>query len=505
MNPLASPLARKVVGSISRWMPGGLTQHQTILCIGDQWLKVLHATGRGQGRVVDAILAQPIAGMSEEDVFSWLKQAWDARGLEPGDVLLANPSHLTTVRLFALPSTDPNEIRDIVELQAEKHTPYAKEEILTDFLTVESDRSGYSRVLVVISHQDVVHRGLRLVEAMGWPLDRVGFELEGLTNWFRISQHDSTAADTLLADLDGDATALVVLQGGQPHYYRSIGLGAKHLAENPVEGPAKLVAEVQRTLETFEQEGSKLKVSKALLTGQAVRFPGLAPLLQQALDLPASVVSPLDRCPLSEQAAKESEQTTQASVVSLLGLALGASEVDLTPKALKLHRAFELRSRALVKVGCQLIAVLLLLSMLAVGKSYKSERYRAWLRGQFEQVGREAGSISIFVDQMKMVEQWLDSGDDLLESVMELYRQTPEPVRWSALAFTQGEQISLKGTSPEIPQVFDMVAELQKSARFAAVEARRTTKKKVGEQDVTEFEIVCSFRAAETLEGERGP
>ncbi len=173
---------RNVSKKISQWMPTGMVQNITVLSVSGQWLKLLHASGRGSDRKIDTLIAQPVAGMSDEAVLSWLRSAWALRSFEPGDVFIANPAHLTTVRLFTLPSTDSKEIRDIVELQAEKHTPYAKEEILTDFLIIESDPSGYSRVLVIISHQDVVHRGLRLVEGMGWTLDRVGFELEGLTN-----------------------------------------------------------------------------------------------------------------------------------------------------------------------------------------------------------------------------------------------------------------------------------------------------------------------------------
>ncbi|MBI3322555.1 MAG: pilus assembly protein PilM [Candidatus Omnitrophica bacterium] len=473
----------------------------TIVIAGDQWLKVLHASGRGANRKVDALLAHPIAGMSEEEVHAWLKQAWTERGLEPGEVLLANPSHLTTVRLFALPSTDPNEIRDIVELQAEKHTPYAKEEILTDFLVVESDRSGYSRVLVVISHQDVVHRGLRLVEAMGWPLHRVGFELEGLIHWFRAGQ--PVDSDTLVVDIDSETSTLLILQGGRPCYYRSLGIGSKQLAEDPTGGPARMLTEVQRSLETFEQEGQNIKAARVVLTGQAGRFPDLGASLQQALSLPSAVVPSTEKSSLAERALKDAEQAQQVSLASLLGLAMGPGEVDLTPKTIKLHRTFEVRSRALVRVGCQLIGVLLLLSMLAVGKSYKAERYHAWLRTQYEEVGREAGSISEFVDQMKVVEAWLEGGGELLESVVELYRYTPESMRWSALAYTRGEQVSLRGTAPEIPQVFDMVAQLQRSPVFSSAEARRTTKKKVGEEDVTEFEIVCGLGAAAETEPEQ--
>jgi hypothetical protein len=157
----------------------------TVISVGDRWLKLLHATGREPFRRVDLLLAHPIAGTDPDEILNRLKEVWGLKGLKPGAVLIANPSHLTTVRLFTLPSVDPKEIQEIVALQAERHTPYAKEEILTDHLVIESDRSGYSRVLVIISHQDVVHRGLRLVSGMGWPFEKVGFEWEGLAHWFR--------------------------------------------------------------------------------------------------------------------------------------------------------------------------------------------------------------------------------------------------------------------------------------------------------------------------------
>ncbi len=476
-----------------RWIPKGLIQSRTVISLGDQYLKLVHAVGHGASWTVDAVLAHPIAGMSEEEILAWLKETGISKGLEPGAVLIANPSHLTTVRLFTLPSVNRNEIRDIVELQAEKHTPYAKEEILTDFLVVETDRSGYSRVLLVISHQDVVHRALRLVKEMGWPLERVGFELEGLVNWFRITQGSPPAGETLVAELDNDTTVLVILQRDKPYYHRSLALGARHLNADPAEGPAKLIAEFQRTLETFEAEGLNLKVSNVILTGLAPQFPGLAVSMQQGLDIPTVVVSPTGTTPLTEKAAQEMEALSQNSFASLLGLALQPSEVDLTPKALKLHRTFEVRSRALVQVGCQVIAGLLLLSCLVIGKAHQDERYRAWLHKEHDRLAGEARSMGFFMDQMKLVQEWLDSGDQFLESLMDLYKYTPATIQWDSLSFTKGQQLSLKGRSQEIPKVFDMVAQLQKLPRFSKVEAKRTTKKKVGDQDITEFEIVCTY------------
>ena len=149
-------------------------QTLTVVSLDGQWLKLLHAEGPPRGRTITKLLACPVQGSGPEEILKELRAACAAEELVPRDVLVATPTHLSTVRLFALPSTDPKEIRDIVELQAEKHTPYAKDEILTDFTVIERDKSGYSRVLLVIAHQDVVHRSVRLIEAAGWPIERVG-------------------------------------------------------------------------------------------------------------------------------------------------------------------------------------------------------------------------------------------------------------------------------------------------------------------------------------------
>lgn len=489
---------------IRRWAEGfrpwdmiRQSQGLTVLSVEERWIKLLQWTGRGARRNITTLLAHPIDGMSDEEVLSWLKEAALVQPIDSTAVLIANPTHLTTARLFTLPSTDPTEIREIVELQAEKHTPYAKEEILSDFRVVETDPSGYSRVLLIISHQDVVYRSLRLIEGIGWPLERVGFELEGLVNWFQMRREAASPDGTLVAELDSDTTTLVIFQKIKPYFHRSLALGAAQLLSDSAEKFGRWVAEFQRSLETFEAEGFNVSVSRVVLTGLAGQIPGLAEKIQQGLNLPTSVVSPFEQCPLTEKALKESEAETRVSFAGLLGLALRPSEVDLTPKALRLHRTFEVRSKALVGVGCQLIAGLLLFSCLIIGKAYKNERYHEQLMKKYQEVAKEAQLLEAFMDQLHLVQGWLDSGGQLLESVAYLAQHTPSTIRWSSLHFTKDGQIILKGSSEQMPKVFDFVAAIEKSPLFSKVEARHVAKKKDSSQDLTEFEIVCLFVSKE--------
>ena len=473
----------------------------TVLFIDGRWLKLLQVAG---GRI-STLLAQPIEGMSDEEILVWLREACQQRGFEAGTVLVANPSHLTTTRLFTLPSTDPVEIRDIIELQAEKHTPYAKEEILTDFRVLETDPSGYSRVLLILSHQDIVHRALRLLEGMGWVLERVGFELDGLTNWLQLAQPEAGDGVILVAEMDAETTTLAAVKQGKPYFHRSLAMGLSFLAAHPDDGVAKLCDEFQRSIEAFEAEGFNMPITGIVLTGQAERVPELKERLQQTLELPTSALSAFAPAEAPEDAGSSGERLSQVAFASLLGLALKPSETDLTPKALKLHRSFEARAKALVTLGGQAIGILLLVSCLIVAKAIRNERYYTRLFHEDQMLSGQVHVMESSIDEIKLVQDWLDRRNRLLEAVAEMNKRTPDTIQWASITYTADGQLILKGVSEEIPKVYDFAGELRSSGQFASVEARKVTKRRVEDQNVTDFELLCSFKPTEGAETEEAP
>jgi Tfp pilus assembly PilM family ATPase len=483
---------KSMMGSL---FPSG-SSSLTVLSIDAHWLKFVHAKGPWGSRTITAVLARQIDGLSDSDIIVWLQQACAERQLEPGPVLLANPSQLTTARLFTLPSTDSREIRDIVELQAEKHTPYAKEEILTDFQVLDTDRNGYSRVLLILSHQDIVYRGLKLLDGLGWPLERTGFELEGLVNWFHLAQPKAQGV-TLVAEVDSETTSLAILVEGKPYFHRTLSCGAVQLQEGEP-GIARLIAEFQRSLETFDAEGLNLTAAGVVVTGQASRFPDLQPRLHASLGLPVTVLPQFEQCPVADGALKDDPALATVGFASLAGLALRPSAIDLTPKALKLHRAFDVRARRLVGVGCQMVVLLLLASCLVVGRAIKNERHQSWLKNQYQATAEEADTLRQLLDRIEFTQGWLRNRGKLLNALAELSRNTPSAIQWDSLTFSKDDkEVILKGVSEEIPKVYDYTRELKQSPLFAQVEVRRAAKRKVNDRDVTEFEITCSLRGPE--------
>jgi Tfp pilus assembly PilM family ATPase len=249
----------------------------------------------------------------------------------------------------------------------------------------------------------------------------------------------------------------------------------------------------EQTVETFEAEGMAAALGRVVLTGQALRVPQLAEQVQQHLNVPTVSLSSFERCTLAPGLVPDDDPLHQVAWASLVGLALGRSEVDLTPPTLKLHRAFEIRTRALVGAAYQVIALLLLSACVIMGQSFKSERYYSGLVRQHTLRSQEIQELERLVERLAIVKEWQRGQGQLLEAVMAVEAHTPAAIQWDTLTYAKNQQLTLKGVSAEMPKVFEFAELVKQSPLFTHVEARRVTKRKVEDQDLTEFELVCAL------------
>ena len=479
---------------------GGPAQSVTVMSLDGQWLKLLQAEGPPRARRITRLLACPVQGSSPEDALQRLKKACASDEIVPADVLIANPTHLSTVRMFSLPSTDPKEIRDIVELQAEKHTPYAKDEVLTDFKVIDRDRSGYSKVLLVIAHQDVIHRAVRLAEASGWTLERVGSELEGLVSWSQRAKHapvqgGKPSAASLIIDVDGATTVLLVVARNQLQFQRSLAMGIQQLQADTAAAAERLVAELQRSLEALDAEGAA-RIQDIVLTGPVDHLAEAKAKIEAALDLPVSLVAAWEGCLLSEGLRGRLERLPDVSFASLAGLAMETGQLDLTPRTTKLRQAFEARAKALVLLGCQAVGALILLSLLFIGRAQKEERHYRLLRQLYDRTAPEAHVVEEALQEVVFVEEGLRSQGQLLKAIDGMAKLSPPEIQWNSFTYTRGDTMVLNGTAETLPKIYEFSGSLASSGLFGDVEPRRVSKRKSGDRDMTDFEMRCPLAVA---------
>ena len=166
--------------------PFQLRRQRTIVAIefGDEWLKLAQVAVSAKGKKLVKLVARRVV-FREELSKTLLDLVKD--GMIPTDsVLVSIPRNLVTVRNLQLPTTDPNELKEMIDLQAAKQTPYSKDEIIADFQVVRSSPEGYTDVVLVTTHRGVSNRAITILEDAHLKAEGIRLSSQGVLNGYRM-------------------------------------------------------------------------------------------------------------------------------------------------------------------------------------------------------------------------------------------------------------------------------------------------------------------------------
>ena len=180
--------------------------------IGSDWFKIIQAessrTGLTLSRVhvekfgaVGSVLARGIAGAYKKHRFARIP------------VLACLPRQMANIRVIDLPSTQPAEITDMVDLQAAKQTPYSREEIVFDYRIVGGGREGYTRVMLAIVQRSVLRQRFSLLEEAGLEVEGMSISSEGVFNWARREVAPTDSDTVAILDVDSFYADFIVIAG----------------------------------------------------------------------------------------------------------------------------------------------------------------------------------------------------------------------------------------------------------------------------------------------------
>jgi len=151
--------------------------------IGSDWLKIVQAEPGRRGVGVSKITLEPFdPAASTSTLAQMLANALRRERFAKVPVTAILPRQMVNVRMLELPSTDFDEIHDMVDLQIGKQTPYSRDEIVSGYRLVRSVREGYSRVLLAIIQRTTLRQRYHVFEEAGVEVDRMTVSTEGVVN-----------------------------------------------------------------------------------------------------------------------------------------------------------------------------------------------------------------------------------------------------------------------------------------------------------------------------------
>jgi Tfp pilus assembly PilM family ATPase len=468
--------------------------------IGNDWLKLAHVVPMRRGVSIPHLHLEKI-GSRRSAVAKSISAVLKSLKLTKLDVVGCLPRQMVNVRMLELPSVTPEEIRDMIDLQVGKQTPYSKKEIVHDYKVMSSESTGYSRAMLVIVQRTVLRERFNILEEAGIDVARMSVSTEGLFNWYAHSMPPGQNESALvLLDIDSFYSDLAVMAEGRLIFTRSILVGANHLLGEYDKWKDKFVREVSRSLEICQAESRNVDVGKVFLTGAGVNVRDLVGLLGERLRIQTETRDCLTSVKkMSRTPSLKDPNYQPVSLTPLVGMAIAPEslELNLVPDTVKLRKDVVRKARSMTTFGILIMTVMVAASMYANVKVGLTRNNLTNLKTELEILGPEGDRV----ERMRRIVTGIQARNEPRFSPYNLFYvirlKTPDTIKFDSMDLDiDKKRVTLAGLGDTWQSIRTLIDNLEKTSVFVDVkEVSSATKDE--NSDKYKFQIVGSLEKQE--------
>lgn len=463
------------------------------LSIGTETIRIALAKVGPQKVEVQKLRTLAVAGLDEEAQAQLLKEALGGiRNAAVGVLVIETPSVIT--KNIEIPSVNETEIREIIELQAGRYTPYAREEIIVEHMNLATFHNSYTKVLVIIVLRKLINAQITLMTRAGISLGVVMFAADALgAVCARVMHLSEKEAPRILLNLEEKNSDFVVVEKSKAIFVRSIPIGYAAYTADPKGCTVQFLEEAKKTLEAYRLEDLSGMPDEVVVIGSQTMADALKAELATALGMLTKAVSFYSGFSLNPDLLMQLKEVSFVSTLAAVG-AFGQTYIDLRPSDLKLKAAFKERSREIIKSGILVVCITVLLCALLLIKIYYRGVYLQRIGQELSRIEPQVSQLEKSLHKNTIIKSFLTNRNRSLEVMTRLYEFVPESIYLKAATIDQNGQLVLKGTADAMSEVFSFVTMLENSGYFQNVKAQNTSSRKEGTRDVSDFEITAGIR-----------
>lgn len=470
------------------------------LTITDEVLKVVHIKGSGPGARILAVASQDLSGTSADQVSGIIQNVLAKINTKNANLIYVIPSSLVTTKNIEIPSVNPEEIRSIVNLQAGRHTPYSREEIQIGYVNIGAYKANYSKVLLVIANRGILKEQLSAFEKAGLKIKKVLFAPEGVSSFYAEALNlKKDALPVGLIDIGRKSTEFVITLKGLPITSRNIPIGRQQIADEGDEGLAKLVDELNKTIESYKNDDIDQAPTNFFITSSDDAAQKLQAALTEKLGWMVKASPYVDLIKTTQDALKQiASDETQSSLLDIIASAGFAftSQVDLMPEDVQLQKSIEDQGKEIFKTAVLMLIILITVACGLGLRAYFKNSYLNKMESQYQGIRSEVDVLKRLSNQTRIVQTHLKNSMVSLDVINELYRKIPREIYLTNISMDEKGNISLQGISDVASIVFNLGTALKDSEHFKSVDIKSTTAKKDRGKDVSAFEITLKLASA---------
>lgn len=463
--------------------------------LGERWLKVVTRPIARSPQSLDWVV-KPIANLSNEQITQAVASAFRELRVKPKPLVVCLPRNLVTLRNLHLPSQNPEEIAQMIDLNLPRLVPYRKEEVLSSYQLVGTDEIGQTKVLLAIVHRELIQRQVKLLESAGLSVDQILLSSHGVWEWLLSSHQDDLHAQglSLLLDVDAGFTDFIICSRDSLLFSRSIAIEPSQLTEPT--GLSKLLGEVTQALAIFQSEERPEKPATLFLSGAHAAVGHLERSLGPPLELPVvRVHGPEARSRKGTPAPGREipEEVSLTAVVAIASVERRKPLAFVLPE-MQIQRALKERTRELVRLGSLGIYLLTAVCGVAMTRTHYQQAYLQNIRARHEAISRQIGELAVQSQRLELVKASLNERQLPLVYLAELQRIVPQDIAISFLSLDGQRRGVIRGHALRLSDVLTLITTLERSGRVGQVETKYARRKRLKDQEITEFELALQVR-----------
>jgi len=359
------------------------------------------------------------------------------------------------LRFVELPSTDPSEIKSMAEFYAIKELPYTKQEMIMSFRNIGSYKKGFSYIMLAIAKRQQVEEMMAQKRARP---ESIRLETESLYLYLLKKSIVKQGKVSLVIDIHKDYSEFLIMDGIRPVFSRGLS------------NPEVLLEEISRSMISYKADGADKEVEEAIVIhGSGLNIENIKPGLKALFSIPVNFYE--DKWDLNN-----------------FDMAL---EIDLLPREYIDERLNKENTKQVLLTYFLLFIVVFMLASLFIFKIQEKNKTILVFSEKTEKIQKDVDQLNSFLEKTKLLKYQKAEGEAVIDILKEYYELMPHDIFLEELGYGGEGIFYCKGMARDAGAVFNFIKVFEKSKYFKKVEVKYATKKKIGNQEFTNFNIGC--------------
>ncbi|HOD12917.1 MAG TPA: pilus assembly protein PilM [Candidatus Omnitrophota bacterium] len=463
-----------------------------VIEINERHCKILRAKPVAQDHQVTDLSITRIVDPSEEALAKLISSQISASDRKAYCAMILGRQQVILKNL-SLPAGAKDELQKMISLQIATQVPYAREDIVFDYLVLGQDAAGYTKVLVAITHREAINVLLKVVKGAGLVPRQFILSSASIASWARqklASELGRLSSAVGLLSLESEVSELCLLKNQQLVYARELKHGLRDIGGDFEDAFLK---EVSLTFESFMREHPQEKIAKVFVLSAPLK----GTLFERIQTQGQIEVAFVDPCAFLKNdvsiSLPQNKEDDYASPVTCLGAIEEHQKLtfNLLPEKIRKDQQGKMQRRQAVWFIVLLIINLMLAGIIFGQRLYRQEAYLSTLKQQVVKMRSKAQEVQRYNEQVQQIEQNAITTASVVDIIDGFYAMTPKEASFQLLFLDRNDRLTIQGIAETRASVNDFQRNLISSPLFQDVNLEYAAQRRFFEGEITDFKITA--------------